>query len=389
MVWADPGPVALPAIDQTLKRVVLLMRLLGWVWLMILVPVALADAAADSNASILAGAAVAGTGGAVLMIFAVQRNFLGSSWYVVVDGVLNLGLVSAGWLGDYREFITGGYPMSWLFVVAYATNLRWTVVAGFGASVVFATLHQLLELDPFRFVGSVQFIVVAAVVGWAFDALRQREGLRIAAEQRRNRAEAERAAAQRSLDLEREARARLEERTDIARQLHDSVLQTLKLISADAGDPTEVRYLARVQERELRRTISEYQSPYEDSFRARLLDAIANVEDRYRVRVESVIRHDAEMSPRLQALVEAATEAMANAARHSGSDQIDLYSAFDDDSGARIEVRDRGSGFDPRDLGDGGLRHSIVDRVVGVGGEAEVRARPGKGTEILLELPVE
>ena len=389
MVWADPGPVALPAIDQTLKRVVLLMRLLGWVWLMILVPVALADASADSNTSIMAGAAVAGTGGAVLMIVAVQRNFLGSSWYVVADGVLNLGLVSAGWLGDYGEFITGGYPMSWLFVVAYATNLRWTVVAGFGASVVFATLHQLMELDSFRFVGSVQFIVVAAVVGWAFDALRQREGLRIAAEQRRNQAETEQANAQRSLDLEREARARLEERTDIARQLHDSVLQTLKLISAEAGDPTEVRYLARVQERELRRTISEYQSPYKDSFRARLLDAIASVEDRYRVRVESVIRHDAEMSPRLEALVEAATEAMANAARHSGSSQIDLYSAFDDDSGARIEVRDRGSGFDPGDLGDGGLQHSIIDRVVGVGGEAEVRARPGKGTEVLLELPVE
>lgn len=379
--------MALPPIDQTLKRVVLLMRLLGWVWLLILVPVALSDPGADTDRSVLLAAALGGTLGAVLTVAAFQRDFLGSRWYVAVDGVLNLGLVSAGWLGDYREFITGGYPMSWLFVVAYASNLIWTVVAGIGASVVFASLHQLMDLDTFRFVGSVQFIVVAAVVGWAFDALRHRERLRLQAEERRNRAEKERADAERFLAVELENRARLEERTDMARRLHDSVLQTLKLISAEAGDPAEVRYLARVQERELRRTISEYQSPYEDSFRARLLDAIANVEDLYRVRIDSIIRHDAEMSPPLQALVDAASEAMANAARHSGSDRIDLYAALDDDGDARVEIRDWGSGFDPAEVGDGGVKHSIVDRMVAVGGVTTIDARPGEGTEITLRVP--
>ena len=281
MAWADRGPMALPTIDQTLKRVVLLMRMLGWVWLMIHVPVALADQSADTNSSVLLGAALGGTLGAVLMFVAFQRDFLGSGWYVALDGMLNLGLVSAGWLGDYREFITGGYPMSWLFVVAYASNLIWTVVAGIGASIVFAFLHQLMDLDTFRVIGSVQFIVVAAVVGWAFEALRQRERMRLQAEERRNRAEDDRADAQRVLAIEREQRARLEERTDLARRLHDSVLQTLKLISAEAEDPAEVRYLARVQERDLRRTISEYQSPHEESFRADLANAIVDARRRH------------------------------------------------------------------------------------------------------------
>lgn len=388
MAWVERGPLALPPIDQTLKRVVLLMRLLGWVWMVILIPVALSDPRADADPRILLTAGATATVGAALLIVATRRGFLGSGWYVALDGALNLGLVTAGWLGDYREFITGGYPTSWLFVVAYATSLGWTIVAGVVASAVFATMHQLLELDAFRFVGSVQFIVVAAVVGWAFDSLRQRERLRLEAEQQRTRAEQDRAEAERSLALERETTARLEERSDIARRLHDSVLQTLKLISAEAADPAEVRHLARVQERELRRTISEYQSPHEDSFRARLLDALAMVEDMYRVRVEHVIRHDLEMSPSLQALVDAATEAMANAARHSGTDHIDLYSALDGDQRMLVEVRDRGSGFDPDSVDDGGLIHSIVDRVEQAGGEARISAGAGEGTEVLMSVPL-
>ncbi len=368
-----------PPVDETLTRVVVLMRLLGWAWLVALVVTTMFDVE-EANEAVLAGAAVIATAGAGITLLAVKRGFLGEPWYAVFDGVISMFLVSAGWLADAGDFVAGGYPMSWLFIAAYATNLRWTVVASLLATGVFAILHVVMDLDPVRIVGSIQFVVIALVAGWAFDSLRQREELRLMAE-------TERAEAEKLLAEERETATRLQERSEIARQLHDSVLQTLKLISSSAGDSGEVRYLARVQERDLRRTINEYQSPHRDSFRARLLDARASVEDRYRVEIEQVIREDTEMTPELRALIEAAAEAMANAARHSGSSTIDLYAEVRRD-GVQINVRDRGRGFDTGTIGSGGMAHSIIGRVTEAGGTADIKTGPNRGTDVSLFLPM-
>ena len=53
-------------------------------------------------------------------------------------------------------------------------------------------------------------------------------------------------------DVERTARIRSEERSDMAARVHDSVLQTLALIQRHAQEPRRVASLARRQERELR-----------------------------------------------------------------------------------------------------------------------------------------
>ena len=367
-----------PPVDRTLTRVVVLLRLLGWIWLMALVTTT-AIRMPDANRAVLIGAALVATAGLGVTLLAASKGFLGEIWYVLADGVIVVFLVSAGWIAGSGEFVAGGYPMSWLFIVAFATNLRWTLVAALLATVVFAVLHTVMELDTVRTVGSIQFLVVAFVVGWGFDALRQRERLRL-------RAEADRAEVEKQLAAEKEAATRLQERSEIARQLHDSVLQTLKLISSSAEDSSEVRYLVRVQERDLRRTINEYRSPHEQSFRARLLDARAAIEDRYRVEIEQVIRDDTEMTPDLAALVEAASEAMANAARHSGSPTIDLYAEVRAD-GVQINVRDRGRGFDPDTISSGGMAHSIVGRVTEAGGTANIKTVPGQGTDVSLFLP--
>ena len=56
----------------------------------------------------------------------------------------------------------------------------------------------------------------------------------------------------RRLAAERVARARSQERAEVAAHLHDSVLQTLALVQKRADEPEEVAKLARRQERELR-----------------------------------------------------------------------------------------------------------------------------------------
>lgn len=380
MTEASSYGSGLSPLDQTLTRVVLLMRLLGWAWLIILSVVALRPSP-DVNREILVGTMVIATAGAAVTILAARRGFLGDLWYVIFDGGVTLLLSTAGWLSGYGEFVTGGYPASWLFIVAYATNLTFTTSAGILASVVFAALHTQMGLETTRAVSSIQFIVFALVVGWAFDTLRERERLRLEAED-------ERAVAERELAAEQEKTGRLEERTMIARQLHDSVLQTLKLIRASSDNPGEIRYLTRVQERDLRRTINEYQSPFEDSFRARLLDARADVEDRFRVEIEQVVKDDAEMDERLQAVVGAAAEAMTNAARHSGVKSIDLFAEIRAGH-LEVNVRDRGSGFDPASVAGTGINGSIRERVEAVGGTADIRTAPGRGTEVRILLPLQ
>lgn len=355
------------------------MRLLGWAWLIVLTVAVLATRRGEVEVTVLVATMVLATLGAGLTFLAARRRFLANPWYVIGDAAIALVLSMTGWMADFGEFLVGGYPASWLFIVAYASNVRVTAAAGLASSLIFASLHLAMGLDQTRVLGSVQFIVVAVVVGWAFDALRERDRLRI-------EAEAERAEAERELVEELERSSRLEERTTMARRLHDSVLQTLKLISASADDPGEVRYLARVQERDLRRTINEYESPHQDSFRAGLLDARAEVEDRFRVEIEQVVNDDIEMDDRLRAVVSAAAEAMTNAARHSGAKTIDLFAEI---AGGRVQVnvRDRGAGFDIVSAGSG-INGSIRERIEAVGGTAEIKTAPGRGTEVQIVLPL-
>ncbi len=378
-------PASIPPVQATLTWVVLLMRVLGWLWLLALAITVLRGGqragSENLNRPTLILAMAAATVGTFLMVFAGRRGFLGSTWYVATDGGITIFLLAAGWLAGAPDFVAGGYPISWLFLVAYATSVRVTVVAALFLTSVFAWLHVAMGLELVRVVGSIQFLVVSFVVGWAFETLRQREHLRL-------EAEAERRAAELLLAEERANAARLEERSQLAARLHDSVLQTLKLIMSNAGDAGEVRYLARVQERELRRTINEYRSRYRDSFRTRLLDARAAVEDGYRVEIEQVIRDDAEMTQRLSRLVAAAHEAMTNAARHSGVSAIDLYAEIRDD-GVQVNIRDRGTGFDSAVTTAGGIAHSIVARIEEAGGTAEIKSAPGFGTEVSLFMPNE
>jgi signal transduction histidine kinase len=217
-----------------------------------------------------------------------------------------------------------------------------------------------------RAAGSVIFFVVGAIVGWTFDKLRDYDLAR--------------QAAQDELAAEQAAVVLHEERAALADRLHDSVLQTLHAIRMGADDPSQSRYLARRQERELRRNIEEWRSEYRDSFRASLLTIRDEVEDTHRVEIEAVIRDDAPINPSLAAAIEAAREAMANAAKHSGSRNISLYSEFANGE-AHIHVRDSGHGFANDDQRNR-VHERLAKRVESVGGLVEIDTASESGTEI-------
>jgi signal transduction histidine kinase len=191
----------------------------------------------------------------------------------------------------------------------------------------------------------------------------------------------------RERDEERAERIRTEERAEMASRVHDSVLQTLALIQRE-DDPRRVAALARRQERELRGWL------YPDGARvsgaslsAALEAAAGEIEELHGVRVELVRIGDAELDERLDALVLAAREAMANAARHAGVDEVAVFAEAGDEQ-VSVFVRDRGAGFDPAGVPDDrrGIAESIRGRMERVGGEAIVTSAPGEGVEIELRL---
>ena len=194
----------------------------------------------------------------------------------------------------------------------------------------------------------------------------------------------------RDRDAERAARVRSEERADVAARVHDSVLQTLALIQRHAQEPQRVSALARRQERELRGWLYG-ELPLGDgaaSLEAALSTAAADVEEVHGVRVELASAGDCPVDDRVEAVVLAAREAMTNAAKFAGVDEIDVYAEVTEDAVA-VFVRDRGSGFDraavPADRR--GLVESIEGRLERAGGRATIASAPGEGTEVELRLP--
>jgi signal transduction histidine kinase len=191
-------------------------------------------------------------------------------------------------------------------------------------------------------------------------------------------------------DAERAARIRTEERAEVAARVHDSVLQTLALIQRHSTEPRRVAALARRQERELRGWLYE-DRPLGDeraSLVAALSAAAADVEELHDVRVELASAGDCAVDEGAAALVLAAREAMANAAKFSGVEDVDVYAEVGEDEVA-VFIRDRGAGFDRAAVAVDrrGLAESIEGRMERVGGSATVVSAPDQGTEVELRLP--
>lgn len=189
---------------------------------------------------------------------------------------------------------------------------------------------------------------------------------------------------------ERSERIRAAERAEVAARIHDSVLQTLALIQRHAADPSRVTALARRQERDLRRWLYGRGYGSATTLVDALADALADVEDAYGVRIELASAGDAPLDEPLSQLVLAAREALTNAAKHAGADEVALYADVGP-ADVSVFVRDRGAGFRRDDVGPDrhGLSESVEARMIRAGGHATVTSALGEGTEVELTLPRE
>ena len=188
-------------------------------------------------------------------------------------------------------------------------------------------------------------------------------------------------------------------REEVARTLHDGVLQTLALVERRAGDEALAR-LARDQERELREFlfgagagagggVAARTSAGEDLGTA-LRAAAARFEGAFGGRVDVIVAEDVpkQRAELVAAVAGAVGEALTNAGKHGEASRVTVYAEPTEDGGLFCSVKDDGSGYDTSVVPDGvGLSRSVRGRMAEVGGRAQVASAPGFGTEVRLWVP--
>jgi signal transduction histidine kinase len=368
---------AIPAIDTTLLRIVVVFRIVGMCWLVALAVLTLAtrspevDPTVGRTATIWSAIAISVIWTALTAWLAYRRPAMLAHWgFLLVDLVLAAWVAMTPGLIRADAFFAGGYPISSPFLFATTRGMTATiapalvVAAGSAVGASFANA-RVLEVLAINFLSPI-------VLAWAFGTIKQQDTRRRDAEE--------------ALAVERTKLARADERAEMAAHLHDSVLQTLALIQRRAPTNREVTRLARRQERELRTWLNGG-SPLATSntVSAALIRAAEEVEDEYDVIVEVSTAGDRELDDRLGGVVLAAREAMKNAARFAGVGRIFILSEMSGD-GVRLVVRDQGQGFDVEDVPPDrrGIRESIVGRLERIGGSATIRSTIGDGTEVEL-----
>ncbi len=177
-------------------------------------------------------------------------------------------------------------------------------------------------------------------------------------------------------------------RDEVARVLHDTVLQTLALVERRTQDSDpELALAARDADRDLRRFLFGASSRVGDTLEQRVRDAVerASRHDDVDVMV-NVLDDGCRVAPGVQdALAGAIGEAVANAVKHASAGRIVVFVETDDDGQVFASVRDDGVGFDPDATARGnGLTASIEDRMRDAGGRSEITSASGQGTEVRL-----
>jgi signal transduction histidine kinase len=226
------------------------------------------------------------------------------------------------------------------------------------------SLSDILQQDPPRLLPTLSLVALYSIVGLGAGYLAR---LQRRAEEQISAAKA---------------------RDEVARTLHDGVLQTLAMFQRRAGDP-ELVELARQTDADLRAYLTT------DPERRGTLDAelrtVCTTFARHHGLTPQLLVDDLPKVPAtaVAALAGATTEALANVAKHAKASRVTVYAGQPEDRpGIVVTVHDDGTGFDTRTLpSDRGFAQSIEARLHEVGGTATVRSMNGHGTEVTLWVP--
>jgi signal transduction histidine kinase len=192
------------------------------------------------------------------------------------------------------------------------------------------------------------------------------------------------------------AAASLEERRRLARDVHDGLAQEIafigrnvRLLRDEGPEPELVERIlggvARAQE-ESRRVVGALAWKVDEPVERALATAARDAARRYGAKIDMELESGIVLSPReREGVVRIASEAVANAARHSAADKLRIYLERVD-AGMRLRVVDDGVGFDQEPPRKGFGLATMRDRADGLGAKLRIRSRRGAGTQVELEL---
>lgn len=197
-----------------------------------------------------------------------------------------------------------------------------------------------------------------------------------------------------------------QERTRLARELHDALSQTLLglALTADvaadalpadpraaAGELDQIRRLARQARQELRGVVEDLR-PADlagDGLAVALRKHLDMVRRAFDTKITAELHGLDNLTDDVElALLRIAQEAVHNAVRHGRPSRIEVLTGRDD-ARLRLRVHDDGVGFDPVAATTRGRHMGLVsmrDRAAAVGGQFDVRSTSGEGTEVVVTI---
>lgn len=344
-------------------------RWLAWAWMAIVLVVSRKDLDVPGSrpwlAVVLAAAALLVTAAATLLS-RLDPERLVTLPALAVELFVGFSLGAAdGWVygGAHPQSLGSAWPLAGILTAGVALAGRGGAIAGVlvGLGRLVGEVVQTGSTDPVRNVTVaasstvVLYALAGGVAGYATVKLRE-------AERRISVAQA---------------------REEVARTLHDGVLQTLAVVQRRVADPDLAR-LAREQERDLREFLFGSEPPGGE-LGPRLRAAAARFEDHFGGQASVVVADDLPRlrGPVVDAIAGAVAEALTNAGKHGEARHVTVYTEPGEDGCVFCSVKDDGAGFDQAVEGVG-LSRSIRARIAEVGGRVEVDGNPGRGTEIRL-----
>ncbi len=321
--------------------------------------------------------------------------------------LLNLVLTAA------LVWLNPSYTFLFLFASGYAFRflpMRWAVLIGIltGAAVIAEHISPAIEspsVDSLLrvFSSSAGLLLGVLIVAWITQFARQsRERLALLEQLQ---------ATQGELAMAEHQAGILEERTRLAREIHDTLAQGLVSIvmhleaaeqtlpmdvSATAKHLDQARRAARDNLAEARRFVWALQP--EALERDALPQALARVAQHWNGEnhipaAVSITGSPCTLPPELEVtLLRAAQEALANVSKHAHAHQVTLTLSYMNDQ-VVMDVNDDGIGFDPAQIGsdkeaDGFGLAGMRQRVERLGGHLSIESAATEGTTLVIEIPI-
>ena len=324
-----------------------------------------------------------------LVFFSIQSLLIFSiGWVLGNTGTWLLALPMIGWAVEIL-------PHQWRWPVYIVTGLAMALPSGLHNSDWTTVLRSIPA-----FGAAILFVVIFTQMRLNEQKSKQKAELLSSQLQEKNQQLAAYTAQVKEL-------ATTEERNRLARELHDSVTQSLYsltllsagwrrlAISGKLESPiesfAEIEEVAQQALKEMRLLIYELRPPALDAegFLGALHQRLNAVEKRAGVEARLVAGNIVDLPIEVEeALYAIATEALNNALKHAAASAITVKFQTDDNL-MILEVVDDGKGFDPEDskqAGGMGLGN-IRQRAAQIGGNLEIDTSPGEGVRLIIEVP--